>query len=325
MHPVPGESQQQGKVLSLPNFASITHLCARREGDDPLTWQAQQGADPAQCTYMDVTDAEVRTFFPVDFIRRCTSTKSGGIGHFHLVLRGGGGFLQLATRTVAERREIAGGRLAPVYRLEPGIVGYVLYRCSTALLLDRELAGRNCLLEALRAATSMTLKELNIDRVEINKFSEKIERSPLADPRMSDLDNALKEAGSPFRLEVDSSNGGLKWTALLQRTEGIYLVLVLTLSEKGTHDTHFIVIDCWRDLVMIGPGHGAFRVESEDKADEARCRSYFLDHFRLVRLLRVTTLMVAANRAHETKFNTPEHYRTLAQKHFNTLRKKMAK
>ena len=66
-------------------------------------------------------------------------------------------------------------------------------------------------------------------------------------------------------------------------------------------------------------------MESEDKADEARCRTYLLDHFRLVRLLRVTTLMVAANRAHETKFNTPEHYRTLAQKRFNKLREKNCK
>ena len=34
-------------------------------------------------------------------------------------------------------------------------------------------------------------------------------------------------------------------------------------------------------------------------------------------------LIVAANRAHETQFNTPEHYTVLAQKRAKKLKRKM--
>ena len=63
-------------------------------------------------------------------------------------------------------------------------------------------------------------------------------------------------------------------------------------------------------------------MEPEDKCDEARCSEFFLENFGLKTPLQVCKLMVAANRAHETEFNTPEHYTVLAQKRAKKLLKR---
>ena len=87
--------------------------------------------------------------------------------------------------------------------------------------------------------------------------------------------------------------------------------------SSGTHQRsrqghegggHFVVYDAWRDLLIIGPGHGVLRVEPADKKEEAAARAFLLQHSSLVSPLRVCKLVVAARRASETAFNTPEHY-----------------
>ena len=60
----------------------------------------------------------------------------------------------------------------------------------------------------------------------------------------------------------------------------------------------------------MGPRWGALRVDPEDKVDqeEARVRSFLLEHYQLITPLRICRLVVAANRVSETKFNTKQHY-----------------
>ena len=136
---------------------------------------------------------------------------------------------------------------------------------------------------------------------------------------MGMLDRVLSEARSPFRLPtMNELNGNLKWTTLLRFETGIFLVLALTNytdgADAGTRGGHFIVYDAWRDLFIIGPGHGVLRVQPEDKLDEQICRAFLFEHYSLVTPLRVCQLVVAANRVSETKFNTPEHYAELEAK-----------
>ena len=117
----------------------------------------------------------------------------------------------------------------------------------------------------------------------------------------------------PFRLPlVKELNANRKWTLLFERAEGILLVLALVRYTvgplKGQTGGHFLVYDAWRDLLVIGPGHGVLRLDEKDKKDEERARAFLRENYSLVAPLRVCKLVVAANRVSDTKFNTPEHY-----------------
>ena len=81
--------------------------------------------------------------------------------------------------------------------------------------------------------------------------------------------------------------------------------------DDGTRDSHFIVLDLNRDLIMVGAGQGLFRIDADDKIDEAKCTKFF-SMLNIVTPMRVCTLKMSANRARETKFNTPDHYDALA-------------
>ena len=100
--------------------------------------------------------------------------------------------------------------------------------------------------------------------------------------------------------------------------EGIYLVLALVQYTEGPRagqqGGHFVVFDAWRDMFIIGPGHGVVIVEPNDKADEHCACTYLKEHYSLGVPLRVCQLMVAVNRVSETKFNTAEHYSAQEQK-----------
>ena len=165
----------------------------------------------------------------------------------------------------------------------------------------------------------MGIGALNVNAAKLEAFMAKVAYDPQHGPSMGMLDRVLREAKSPFGLPaLDTLNGNRKWTTLLNLTEGVYLVLALVKYTEGpragTTGGHFVVFDAWRDLFIIGPGHGVLRVEPEDKADEEHARAFLLKHYSLVSPLRVCKLVVAANRVSETKFNTPEHYEELEAK-----------
>ena len=111
------------------------------------------------------------------------------------------------------------------------------------------------------------------------------------------------------------------WRPLISLSEGIYLVLAVRCDGDKPHG-HYVVYDAWRDLFIIGPGHGVLRVEPEDKANEERARAFLSEHYSLVVPLRVCQLVVAANRVSETNFNTPEHYTVLEAKRAAKLKRK---
>ena len=235
----------------------------------------------------------------------------------------GGGFLKLDVSSLAFKLAAAQAMRPPTYELTPDSRGMVPYRNDAPLWL-RTIPGRNCLLEGMTSATAMGLGSLKVNSKRVDDFLAAIKRNPDADPKMGHLDQILRDDCSPFRLPlVDEINRDLKWTSIMQRNEGIYIVLCLVLEPDGSRDAHFIVIDRWRDLVIIGARWGAFRIEPDDKRDEARCSEYFLENFRLKTPMQVCKLIVAANRAHETQFNTPEHYTVLAQKRAKKLKRKM--
>ena len=224
----------------------------------------------------------------------------------------GGGFLSLEVAG-AGCKLVCDTRLAPTYYMAPD-QGYVQYRHDTLLLRPYTVgAGKNCLLEGMMAATGLGIGALEVNAAALDAFMAKVAFNPEHGPSMGVLDNALMEAKSPFRLPLlKELNANRKWTLLLNRTEGVYIVLALVRytegPDKGKKGGHFVVYDAWRDLLIIGPGHGVLRVEPADKKDEAAARAFLLQHSSLVSPLRVCKLVVAARRASETAFNTPEHY-----------------
>ena len=69
---------------------------------------------------------------------------------------------------------------------------------------------------------------------------------------------------------------------------------------------------------MVGAGQGLFRIDAGDKTDEKKCTEFF-KKLNIITPMRVCTLKMSANRARETKFNTPEHYDELATKRARKL------
>ena len=233
----------------------------------------------------------------------------------------------MSTKQYGRRRCRTHGGLAPTVCLAPDERGYVPYRHDTLLLRSYDAGdGRNCLLEALMAATGMLIGELKVNAAALEAFMAKVEFDPVHGPSMGMLDMVLQEAKSPFRLPpLDALNGDRKWTTLLNFTEGVFLVLALVRytegPDAGTTGGHFLVFDAWRDLLVIGPGHGVLRVEQKDRADEEGARRFLREHYSLVVPLRVCQLVVAANRVRETRFNTPGHYAALEAKRAAKLAK----
>ena len=226
--------------------------------------------------------------------------------------RRGGGFLPLNIKGCPAKELVCTDRRAPIHRLVP-IEGYVSYRHNTLLL--RTLFGMtNCLLEAMMTATGMGITELDVNRSALDEYMANWHINPRDGPSMGVLDKVLQAARSPFRLpNCRELNANLKWTGLLNLTEGVYLVLALAWDD-GKHVGHFVVFDSWRDLLVVGPKWGAVRVAPEDKDDESRARRFLLEHYQLITPLQVCKLVVAVNRISETKFNTPAHYADLIAK-----------
>ena len=227
--------------------------------------------------------------------------------------RRGGKFLPLNIKGCPAKELVCADRLAPPHELTPSAEGYVPYRHDTLLL--RTLFGMtNCLLEAMMSATGMGITELGVNRSALDEYMDKWHINPCDGPSMGVLDKVLQAARSPFRLpNCRELNANLKWTRLLNLTEGVYLVLALAWDDNK-HVGHFVVFDSWRDLLIVGPKWGAVRVDPEDKDDESRARSFLLENYQLITPLQVCKLVVAANRISETKFNTPAHYADLEAK-----------
>ena len=177
----------------------------------------------------------------------------------------GGGFLPLEVEG-AGCKLVCDTRLAPTYYMAPD-QGYVQYRHDTLLLRPYTVgAGKNCLLEGMMAATGLGIGALKVNAAALDAFMAKVAFNPEHGPSMGVLDNALMEAKSPFRLPLlKELNANHKWTLLLNRTEGVYIVLALVRytegPDKGKKGGRFVVYDAWRDLLIIGPGHGVLRVE----------------------------------------------------------------
>ena len=224
-------------------------------------------------------------------------------------IRRGGTFSSLNVKGCPAKELVCADRMAPTHQLEP-VEGYVPYRHDTLLL--RALFGMtNCLLEAMMAATGMGITELGVNRSALDKYMGKWHINPRDGPSMGVLDKVLQAARSPFRLpNCRGLNANLKWTGLLNLTEGIFLMLALAWDD-GKRVGHFVVFDSWRDLLIVGPKWGAVRVAPEDKNDEERACCFLLEHYQLIMPLHVCKLVVAANRISETKFNTPAHYANL--------------
>ena len=49
----------------------------------------------------------------------------------------------------------------------------------------------------------------------------------------------------------------------------------------GQQCGQFVVLDAWRDMFIIGPGHGVVFVEPNDKADEHHACTYLKEHYSL--------------------------------------------
>ena len=234
----------------------------------------------------------------------------------------GGKFLSLDVKGCKAREVACADRLAPTAYLTPDAAGYVPYRSDTLLVKAYDAnGGGNCLLEG------MGVGALKVNAVKLEAFMAKVKFNPEHGPSMGMLDRVLGEAKSPFRLPaLDALNANRKWTTLLNLTEGVFLVLALVQytegPDAGKTGGHFVVVDAWRDLFVLGAGHGVLRVEPEDKADERRARVFLLEHYSLVAPLRVCQLVVAANRGSETPFNTPEHYAGLEAKRARKLKRK---
>ena len=239
----------------------------------------------------------------------------------------GGKFLSLDVKGCKANELVCADRLAPTAYLTP-VEGYVPYRSDTLLVKTYDaMGGGNCLLEGMMVATGMGVGALKLNAASLEAFMAKVKYNPEHGPSMGMLDQVLREAKSPFGLPaLDTLNGDRKWTTLLNLTEGVFLVLALVKYTEGTDagktGGHFVVFDAWRDLFIIGPGHGVLRVEPEDKADEQRARVFLREHFSLVAPLRVCKLVVAANRVSETKFNTPADYEELEAKRQAKLKRK---
>ena len=240
----------------------------------------------------------------------------------------GGKFLSLDVKGCKAREGACADRLAPTAYLTPDAAGYVPYRSDTLLVKAYDAnGGGNCLLEGMMAATGMGVGALKVNAVKLEAFMAKVKFNPEHGPSMGMLDRVLGEAKSPFRLPaLDALNANRKWTTLLNLTEGVFLVLALVQytegPDAGKTGGHFVVFDAWRDLFVLGAGHGVLRVEPEDKADERRARAFLREHYSLVAPLRVCQLVVAANRVSETPFNTPEHYANLEAKRARKLKRK---
>eukprot|EP00316_Scyphosphaera_apsteinii_P004127 CAMPEP_0119304986 /NCGR_PEP_ID=MMETSP1333-20130426/6082_1 /TAXON_ID=418940 /ORGANISM="Scyphosphaera apsteinii, Strain RCC1455" /LENGTH=500 /DNA_ID=CAMNT_0007307977 /DNA_START=62 /DNA_END=1564 /DNA_ORIENTATION=- len=232
----------------------------------------------------------------------------------------GGGFLPLTVKGDTMKQLLCADSLAPTQYLTPDACGMVSYRHDTLLLRSLWPMG-NCLLEGLMTATGMGVGDLGVNRKQLDKYMDEWHIHPKGGPSFGVLDKVLQKAKSPFRLPtIKKLNANLKWTLLLNLTEGVYLVLVLALDDNK-YIGHFVVFDAWRDLLIMGPKWGALRVHPEDKkSDEESVHSYLLKHYQLVSPVRVCRLDVAANRVSETKFNTPAHYAVLEEKRAKKMR-----
>ena len=279
--------------------------------------------NPLQSTSASV----LRSPLPVDSGRQQnagTEPPSVGVGS-NAADALGGHFLSLDVKGCKSKELVCADYLAPTGYLVPDGRGYIPFRHNTLLLRAYDAnGGGNCLLEGLMVASGMGISKLGVNASTLQTFVTAISKNPEHGPSMGQLDQHLQAVKSPFRLPaLDKLNGNRKWTALLSMVEGIFLVLALVKYTEGAlagkTGGHFIVYDAWRDLFIIGPGHGVLRVEPQDKADETRARTFLLEHYSLVVPLRVCQLVVAANRVSETPFNTPEHYAELEAKRLRKI------
>ena len=221
----------------------------------------------------------------------------------------GGWFLALPLDAVVSKK-VVDMPTAPTTPLAPDASGYVPYRHDTLLLRKYEArGGRNCLMEAMMVATGLGIRDLKVNAALLEHVMALFRVSPSHGPSMGLLDEALRKCRSPFRLpKCPALNRDKKWTTLFRRTDGVYLVLAhvkyLEGPYAGTSDRHFVVYDAWRELFVVGPGHGVLRVQAEDKTDETKTREYLRTRYSINVPLLVTRLVVHAKRVSETLHNT---------------------
>jgi hypothetical protein len=271
------------------------------------------GADPINIDQEQETQSEDESGMPEKNIANMASTEKSPA---HCMT---GGFLNISKTGCNRWKKLpdAGCRI-----LWPDNIGFVPYRHN--LMTLQELPGRNCLLESLVVATGMKVDALEGVPKKLEKLMK--DQSGLT---MGNLAKVFEELKLPFRLrKVNEVNKDRKWTNLFKLTEGIFIVLALVQyqegDDKGNTDGHFIVFDAWRDLLILGPGHGVLLVTAEDKANERHAKEFLLKQYSLRGPLYAYKLVVSANRVRETHFNTPEHFDDLAQMRMEKI-EKMAK
>ena len=271
------------------------------------------GADPIKIDQEQETQSKDESGMPEKNIANMASTEKSPA---HCMT---GGFLNISKTGCNRWKKLpdAGCRI-----LWPDNIGFVPYRHN--LMTLQELPGRNCLLESLVVATGMKVDALEGVPKKLEKLMK--DQSGLT---MGNLAKVFEELKLPFRLrKVNEVNKDRKWTNLFKLTEGIFIVLALVQyqegDDKGNTDGHFIVFDAWRDLLILGPGHGVLLVTAEDKANERHAKEFLLKQYSLRGPLYAYKLVVNANRVRETRFNTPEHFDDLAQMRMEKI-EKMAK
>ena len=206
------------------------------------------GADPINIDQEQETQSEDESGMPEKNIANMASTEKSPA---HCMT---GGFLNISKTGCNRWKKLpdAGCRI-----LWPDNIGFVPYRHN--LMTLQELPGRNCLLESLVVATGMKVDALEGVPKKLEKLMK--DQSGLT---MGNLAKVFEELKLPFRLrKVNEVNKDRKWTNLFKLTEGIFIVLALVQYQEGDDtgntDGHFIVFDAWRDLLILGPGHGVLR------------------------------------------------------------------
>jgi hypothetical protein len=149
------------------------------------------------------------------------------------------------------------------------------------------------------------------------------------DPHLADLSAYMLTVKSALSLAVVLKGVASRWSSVFSLPDGLYLLQCETEAPENANtealereayispalarmrlaDAHACAVDTRRKLLFITPEHvWGIRDEDEDPEREADTRDFLLKAFRLRKIHQVMRIDVLANRARETRYNTPDLY-----------------
>jgi hypothetical protein len=120
------------------------------------------------------------------------------------------------------------------------IEGYIPFR--TNAVYNHYSDGRHCAMDAGHSAVGEPLvRPANVKRARFERTG-----NPEADCSLADFTLVVQQEQQPFSFPGKKQ---LRWKSLVSLREGIY-VCRLNLVDGGKIGKHYLVVDCWRRLVL---------------------------------------------------------------------------